>query len=137
MRKVILILLIVCTCLGSAQLALQVLFHQLHPNVTLLHKLGDQFKGLETLLSNQRTIGYYTDKNMDNALAVAQFEQAQYLLAPTVLDFNHTQYSFTIFDCTSPQVALEKIKALGLKPVKANNFGIILAVNPSAEGLNP
>jgi hypothetical protein len=55
-------------------------------------------------------------KTLGNTLAIAQFEQAQYMLAPTVLDLNHTQYHWVIFDCTSPQVAMEAIKHLGLTP---------------------
>ncbi len=129
MRKGILILLILCVCLNSARLALQVLEHQTSASVPL-HSLGDKFKGLESILNHQRTVGYYTDKNIEHPLAVAQFEQAQYLLAPTLLDLNHTNYPFIIFDCTSPQIALNKIKELGLVALKANNLGIILTLNP-------
>jgi hypothetical protein len=95
-----------------------------------LHSLGYQFLGLENVFKGEHTVGYYTDKNLDNPLAIAQFEQAQYMLVPTVLDLNHTQYHWVIFDCTTPQVAMETIKNLGFTPLKAHN-GIILAYNPS------
>ena len=137
MPKVILILLILCASFNSAQLTLQVLTHQIHPNPTPLHSLGDQFKGLETVFNNQRTVGYYTDKNLDNPLAVAQFEQAQYILAPTILDLNHTNYPFVLLDCTTAEAALNKIKEFKLQAVKANNMGIVLAVNPSTQSLQP
>ena len=137
MNKVILILLILCSAFGSAQLTLQVLNHQIHPSTMPLHSLGDKFKGLETVFADQRIVGYYTDKNMDNALAVAQYEQAQYLLAPTVLDLNHTQHPFVLFDCSTPEIALNKIKELGLQAIKANNSGIILAINPQTQILKP
>ena len=52
------------------------------------------------------------------------------MLAPTVLDLNHTQYHWVIFDCTSPQAAMEAIQRLKLTPVKVNH-GIILALNPN------
>src|SRR5271170_4929108 len=88
---------------------------QLNDHTTIpLHSLGFQFMGLENVFKDVRTVGYYTDKNLDNPLAIAQFEQAQYMLAPTVLDLNHTQYHWVIFDCTSPQAALSAIKQLGL-----------------------
>jgi hypothetical protein len=104
---------------------------QLQDHTTIpLHSLGFQFMGLENVFKDVRTVGYYTDKDLSNPLAVAQFEQAQYMLAPTVLDLNHTQYHWVIFDCTSPQVAMEAIKHLGLTPLKAHN-GIILAFNPN------
>lgn len=95
-----------------------------------LHSLGYQFIGLENIFKDVHTVGYFTDKDLDNPLAVAQFEQAQYMLVPTVLDLNHTQYRWVIFDCTSPQVAMAAIQHLGLTPMKAHN-GIILAFNPN------
>jgi len=95
-----------------------------------LHSLGYQFMGLETVFNGVRTVGYYTDKDLNNSVAIAQYELAQYALAPTVLDLNHTSYHWVIFDCTNPQVAMATIKSLGLTPMKANN-GIILAYNPN------
>ena len=86
--------------------------------------------GLEKVFKDVRTVGYYTDKDLDSPLAIAQFEQAQYMLAPTILDLNHTEYHWIILDCTSPQVAMETIKRLGLTPLKTHN-GIILAFNPN------
>ena len=105
--------------------------HQLQDRTTIpLHSLGFQFMGLEEVFKGVRTIGYYTDKNLDNPLAIAQFEQAQYMLVPTVLDLNHTQWRWVIFDCTSPQAAMVAVKRLGFTPMKMRN-GIILALNPN------
>ena len=95
-----------------------------------LHSLGFQFMGLESVFKDVRTVGYYTDKDLNNSLAIAQFEQAQYMLAPTVLDLNHTQYHWVIFDCTSPKKALDAIKGLEFTPLKIRN-GIIVAYNPN------
>jgi len=104
---------------------------QLQDRTTIpLHSLGFQFMGLENVFKGVHTVGYFTDKDLDQPLAIAQFEQAQYMLVPTVLDLNHTQYHWVIFDCTSPQVAMEAIKRLGLTPLKVNH-GIILAYNPA------
>src|SRR5579863_7346525 len=105
--------------------------HELQDRTTIpLHSLGFQFMGLENVFKGIRTVGYYTDKDLQQPLAVAQFEQAQYMLVPTVLDLNHTQYRWVIFDCTSPQAAMEAIQHLGLTPLKINH-GIILAFNPN------
>jgi len=95
-----------------------------------LHSLGYQFMGLEKVFKDIRSVGYYTDKDLDQPLAIAQFEQAQYMLAPTVLELNNTRYHWMIFDCTSPQTALEVIKRLKFIPMKSNH-GIILAINPN------
>ena len=104
---------------------------QLQDRTTIpLHSLGFQFMGLENVFKDVRTVGYYTDKDLTQPLAIAQFEQAQYMLAPTILDLNHTEYHWIILDCTSSQVAMETIKRLGLTPLKTRN-GIILAFNPN------
>ena len=95
-----------------------------------LHSLGFQFMGLENIFKGVHTVGYYTDKDLGNRLAIAQFEQAQYMLVPTVLDLNNTQYRWVIFDCTSAQAALGAIQRLGFTPMKIRN-GIILAYNPN------
>jgi len=108
-----------------AQALIQLQDHKTVP----LHSLGYQFIGLENVFKDVRTVGYYTDKDLDNPLSIAQFEQAQYMLAPTVLDLNQTQYHWVIFDCTSPQVAMAAIQRLKLIPAKAHN-GIVLALNP-------
>jgi len=95
-----------------------------------LHSLGYQFLGLENIFKDVRSVGYYTDKDLTNSMVIAQFEQAQYMLAPTVLVLNHTQYHWVIFDCSNPKTALETIKDLGFTPLKIHN-GIILAYNPN------
>ncbi len=118
---------------NTLQWALREIQRHTQPASIPFHSLGFKFIGLEKLFKNQRYVGYYTDKNLDAPLAIAQFEQAQYMLSPTVLDLNNTHYFYTIFDCTTPQVALEKIKSLKLRPVKMNNFGIIVTVNPRVQ----
>ena len=101
-----------------------------NPSIVPFHSLGFKFMGLEKILANQTYAGYYTDKNMDNSLTVAQFEQAQYMLSPTVLDLNNTNHPLVIFDCTTPAAGMAKIKELGLVPASISNTGIILAYDP-------
>ena len=108
-----------------AQAIIQLQDHKSVP----LHSLGFQFMGLENVFKDVRTVGYYTDKDLNNPLAIAQFEQAQYMLVPTVLDLNNTQYHWVIFDCTSLQAAREAITGLGFTALEINH-GIILAYNP-------
>lgn len=130
LKIIFLILLIIVSALDLFQAFAQAIF-QLQDRTTIpLHSLGYQFIGLENVFKGVHTVGYYTDKDLNNPLAIAQFEQAQYMLVPTILDLNHTQYRWVIFDCTSPQVAMEAIHNLGLNPLKAYH-GIILAFNPN------
>ena len=137
MRELMLSLLVLSAVFNAGQLTLQLLDNQKKSSNFQLHNLADQFKGLETIFEHVRTAGYYTDKNIEHPLVIAQFEQAQYILAPTVLALNHTNYPLVIFDCSSPSVALNKIKELGFQPLKASQSGIILALNPQAKILNP
>lgn len=89
--------------------------------------VGIKFSGLEETLGDASYIGYYTDKSLDDRLAAMQFAQAQLVLAPSILDLNNTSHEFTIFDCSSTEAALGKIRELGAQPLKINQFGIILA----------
>ena len=129
-NKIFLACLVLLTAINVLQWGGQTIQRLANPPAVPFHTLGYQFMGLEKIFQDHRYVGYYTDKNMDISLAIAQFEQAQYMLSPTVLDLNNTSHFFTIFDCTSPQVAMAKIKDLGLQPVSVNHTGIILAVNP-------
>jgi hypothetical protein len=133
MRKAFLALLSLCILVSIFQLTVKILEHSQHQSSFL----GNQFNEIAPAFKNVRKAGYYTDKNIEHILAIAQFEQAQYVLAPTILDLNNTQHPLVIFDCTTPQVAMQKINELGLKPLKMNSAGIILAFNPKTQELNP
>jgi hypothetical protein len=134
MRNVFLALLVLLIVVNTLQLTLRIIDH----SRTQSGFLGDQFKEIAPLFAHVRQAGYYTDKNLDQDLrAMAQFEQAQYILAPTILDLNNTQHSLVIFDCSTPVVAVQKITELGLKPVRINNFGVILAFNPKVQEFSP
>ena len=89
--------------------------------------LGNKFLGLKEILKNPKYLGYYTDNNLDENKAAMQFAQAQYILAPIILDLNNTDHPFVLFDCSREEIAMQKIKEAGLVPIKRNQFGIILA----------
>lgn len=128
LKRIFIVLLFIAAAFNFLQAYVQAL-GQLQDRTTVpLHSLSYQFMGLESVFKNVPVVGYFTDKNLNNTLAIAQFEQAQYILAPTVLDLNQTKYHWVIFDCTSPQVALDAIKHFGFTPLKINH-GIILAYN--------
>ena len=89
--------------------------------------LGLKFAGLESVFRDIPYIGYYTDKDLNEKQNAAQFAQAQYILAPAILDLNNTNHEFILFDCTAEDKALKKIKEIHAVPIKKNDFGIILA----------
>ena len=71
---------------------------------------------------------------MDLIANSAQFAQAQLVVAPLIMDLNNMEHEFILFDCTSDEKALAKIKEIGAVPVKRNRYGLILARRP---GRNP
>ncbi len=137
MHQTVAILLSLCIVFNVYTLGSQVIQHQQQPSNMQFHNLGDQFKEIAPLFNKISKAGYYTDKDTNIPVVIAQFEQAQYHLAPTILDLNNTDYPLVIFDCTLPAIALTKMRELGLQPIKANKFGTILAVNPKFSELKP
>ncbi len=91
--------------------------------------LGLKFSGLDDILHKEKYVGYYTDKDLDNRTDAMQFAQAQYILSPIILDLNNVDHTFILFDCSHPQIAIEKMKEINVIPVKINQFGVILARN--------
>ena len=104
--------------------------NQLLRKTTPYFFLGLKFSGLEKVLHNEQYVGYYTDKDIDEKLPAAHFAQAQYILAPVILDLNNLEHDFILFDCASQKTAFEKIKEIGAVPLVRNRFGIILAKRP-------
>ena len=111
-KNTILALLFLSVLISVLQLTGRTVQQQAQAPGTALHSLAEQFMPLQKVFANVPRAGYYTDKNMDIPLAVAQFEQAQFVLAPTVLELNNTNLPLVIFDCTSPAIAMQKIKEL-------------------------
>ncbi len=133
MKKLKITFLIVLSLVAAFDLLTaygQAIFQLCDRKTIPMHSLGFQFLGLKDVFKDIRSVGYFTDKDLDQTRNIAQFELAQYTLAPTVLMLNHTEYHWVIFDCTSFQTAMDNIKRLGLTPLKAHN-GIILAYNPN------
>jgi hypothetical protein len=95
--------------------------------------MGNKFLGLNSVLKGENRIGYYTDKDLDVNQHALQFAQAQYILAPIILELNNTSLHFVLFDCTTEEAAMQKIKDAGLVPIKKNQFGLILARNISTQ----
>lgn len=98
---------------------------------------GYRFTGLEKTFKNVKYAGYYTDKDLDESPAAANFAQAQYILAPTILDLNAANHEFILFDCSRQEIARQKIEELKYIPLKRNKFGVILARKNDPKDLAP
>ena len=91
--------------------------------------LADAFKNFQLILNQQKIefLGYYSDKDMEKSANILIFSQAQYYLAPLVIESGNTDHEYVLFDCSTPDVALKKINELGATPIIANSLGMILA----------
>ncbi len=94
-----------------------------------LHRLAESFVPLTPVFANQRDAGYLTDKNINETPVIARYELAQFTLAPTRLLLNNANFPLVLIDASDPTHALALIKEHNLTPVKADNTGLILAVN--------
>ncbi len=90
-------------------------------------KIGYKFNGLEQFTKGIEYIGYYTDKDFSQDESVKEFAQAQYLLAPTILEYNNLNHEYILFVCQNEINAWKKIQEIGASPLRRNKFGIILA----------
>jgi len=91
---------------------------------------GNKFTGLDEFFADVQYVGYYTDKNLDDSEAAAEFAQAQYVLTPVVLDLDFQKHRYILFSCSAESVAMAKITEIGAEPLKRNQFGVILAELP-------
>ncbi len=89
--------------------------------------IGHKFLGLDQFLSDEEFVGYYTDQNIEDKDPQKMFAHAQYILAPTVLDFGNLNRRYIIFACSTQEVALQKIEEIGAQPLLRNQYNIILA----------
>lgn len=91
---------------------------------------GLKFSGLEEDLTGVQAVGYITDKDLSVKENQLQFSQAQYILAPIILDVNSLRHELFLIDCTTEPKAFAVLKAIGAVPLKKNQYGIILARKP-------
>ena len=92
---------------------------------------GAQFADFKDKIKGEKIVGYMTNRDSSPEKNDQEFLMAQYMLAPTVLDFNNSNHKFLILDYTSPIFLAYEIKNLNVRPVYDNKFDKVLAVrNP-------
>jgi hypothetical protein len=92
---------------------------------------GDLFAPIKGANNNERFIGYLTDRNIDTDAVSMRFTQAQFTLAPTILDFNNPQHHFLLLDFQDPKQAIAKAQELNARPLKLSPQGILFAERSS------
>ena len=95
------------------------------------NKIGYQFDGLQQYLKGQDVVGYFSDINLKKDAAGKVFAQAQFMLAPVILDSDNLNHPFIIMVCREPKTAFIKMKQIGAEPLVMNaSTGIYLAKKP-------
>lgn len=120
-----LLAVLIMTLINSAQLVKEVFLQKRDPFF-----YGVKFSGLNDVFKGIKTVGYYSDKDLKKPQHLAEYQQAQFMIAPTLLDFSNLNHPFILFDCNQEINAWLKIKELQLVPLKRNPLGAILARNP-------
>lgn len=89
---------------------------------------GTQFAFFVDFLKDAGDVGFMTNKDMSEEKNDGTFLQAQYMLAPTVLNLNEIHPKLNILDYTDPVWAVYTIKSLRARPLATSPYGQILAV---------
>ena len=91
---------------------------------------GEIFAGIKGAQGTETYIGYLTDRDINNDAVSLRFTQAQFTLAPAVLDFGNARHRLIILDFHDEKKALAEAITLSLRPLKRSPQGIILAERP-------
>ncbi len=94
---------------------------------TPIYEPGTQFATFKEKLKDVNAIGYLTNKDMSEEKNDGTFLQAQYMLAPTVLELNETHPNLNILDYTSPVYTVFTMRSLRSKPIASSPYGPVLA----------
>jgi hypothetical protein len=88
---------------------------------------GEAFTGIKDLIQGEKYVGYITDKDLKADKNIAEFSQAQFSLAPVILDLNNPNHRLLLINCESKQRAQAVLQYYKARPVRKNNLGVILA----------
>ena len=95
------------------------------PNLAFVEH-GWQFADFRDKLKGVRTIGFLTNKDMSSEKNDGEFLQAQYILAPTVLEINNTAHPLQLMDYTDQVFVFYMLKQLNAVVIHDNAFNKVL-----------
>lgn len=130
MRQIFIYLIIAVACFNACCSLFNAISSKNNPHSFPLHRLAEPFVGLKPIFKDQHAAGYITDKNLDIPLAIAQYQLAQFTLAPTILHLNKSDTALALIDATDSDNAKRLVNEYKLTPLKMSNQGLILAINP-------
>lgn len=89
--------------------------------------IGHKVLGLDQFTQGIDYIGFYTDWPDEDKLLAEFFAQAQYVLAPSLLDYKNTDHKYLLLYCSSEPLAWAKMKQVNASPLRKNKHGVIFA----------
>ena len=88
---------------------------------------GRAFAELAPFLKNQKTIGYFTDRDFSpESLTTQNFLSAQYELAPVALDVNNKNHPLILVDASVAFTAIRLMEQLQTVPIYSTSDGKLL-----------
>ncbi len=88
---------------------------------------GDIFAGVKGASGQEKYIGYITDRDIKNDKVSARFTQAQFTLAPVILDFNNINHRLLILDFQDLKQAAALGEKMKLRLLKRSPQGLLFA----------
>ena len=113
------LIVIICFNCHSTFKTLKII-HQKKQFIPLLFR-GSLFKAFQQDLRNIDFIGYVSDRDIHEQKANEQFSQAQYMLAPTILDPTSTDYEYLLIANKKSNITKETLIKLNVMPVRILN----------------
>lgn len=84
---------------------------------------GYQFHHFQKFIQGEKTIGYITDKTLSREKNDGAYLQAQYYLAPVVVDSSSFDYRYNIVDSENIPFLVRTFKNLNSKRIANNKYG--------------
>jgi hypothetical protein len=87
---------------------------------------GYQYGGLIPKLAGVKKIGFLTNKDVSPENGSEDFLQAQYILAPRILDLNNSNHEYNIFDYPESVYIFYMLKKLNAERITDNEYRKVL-----------
>ena len=84
---------------------------------------GTQFEKFKPFLKDIKTAGYITNKAITREDNDGILLQAQYFLAPTILELQSKEHLFSIIDSEDPKFIIQTIRSLNAMRMTNNEYG--------------
>ena len=91
---------------------------------------GDIFAGIKGANGTEKYFGYITDRNINDDKTAMRLTQAQFTLAPAILDLNNVNHRLLIIDFADEKQAIALAVKLTARPLKRSPQGILLVERP-------